>query len=171
MLSCSLFAFAQWCVRFLQPFGIDDFFVLMPGSDWPLYIGLAVVGAICIALGAGLARGARKRSLPPYSIARTGKYDDVVVHAVYGPLLCVVRYALCPYAWCIRNEVDPFHFDYAQQQQQPSVWYIFGISYDHGAQFIWPGHALFFEYICPFRPKSQFGRTINPQNGIAIPHN
>lgn len=33
-----------------------------------------MVGAICVALGAGLARGARKgRRLPPYSIARTGK--------------------------------------------------------------------------------------------------
>lgn len=48
-------------------------FYLSLGSDWPLYIGLTVVGAICVALGAGLARGARKRSLPPYSIARTGK--------------------------------------------------------------------------------------------------
>lgn len=53
--------------------------VFFPGSDWPLYIGLAVVGAICVALGAGLARGARKgRRLPPYSIARTGK-----IHSTY----------------------------------------------------------------------------------------
>lgn len=44
------------------------------GADWALYIGLTVVGAICVALGAGLARGARKgRRLPPYSIARTGE--------------------------------------------------------------------------------------------------
>lgn len=51
------------------------FACFVTGSDWPLYIGLAVVGAICVALGAGLARGARKgRRLPPYSIARTGKH-------------------------------------------------------------------------------------------------
>lgn len=50
------------------------FLLLFSGSDWALYIGLTVVGAICVALGAGLARGARKgRRLPPYSIARTGK--------------------------------------------------------------------------------------------------
>lgn len=53
--------------------------VVVTGSDWPLYIGLAVVGAICVALGAGLARGARKgRRLPPYSIARTGKHKFIL---------------------------------------------------------------------------------------------
>lgn len=52
-------------------------FCMFSGSDWALYIGLTVVGAICVALGAGLARGARKgRRLPPYSIARTGKLTE-----------------------------------------------------------------------------------------------
>lgn len=47
---------------------------MFTGSDWALYIGLTVVGAVCVALGAALARGARKgRRLPPYSMARTGK--------------------------------------------------------------------------------------------------
>lgn len=67
----------SFCIRFFTTHFLFAFIVT--GSDWPLYIGLAVVGAICVALGAGLARGARKgRRLPPYSIARTGK------HHVYG---------------------------------------------------------------------------------------
>lgn len=68
-LLCVSYSFDSILIRFFF-----SFIYFVAGSDWPLYIGLAVVGAICVALGAGLARGARKgRRLPPYSIARTGK--------------------------------------------------------------------------------------------------
>lgn len=70
------FSSISFCIHFFTTHSLYAFIVT--GSDWPLYIGLAVVGAICVALGAGLARGARKgRRLPPYSIARTGKHKQI----------------------------------------------------------------------------------------------
>lgn len=56
------------------------FFLIFAGAEWPLYLGLAIVAAICVALGAALARGARKnRRLPPYSIARAGKKNSSLI--------------------------------------------------------------------------------------------
>lgn len=79
-----------YCVHTIVYLFICFFFLscFVSGSDWPLYIGLAVVGAICVALGAGLARGARKgRRLPPYSIARTGnKNYSIHIRCVYTTL-------------------------------------------------------------------------------------
>lgn len=49
-------------------------FLLTATSEWPIYVGLAVVAVACVALGAILMRGSRKsRRLPPYSMARTGE--------------------------------------------------------------------------------------------------
>lgn len=49
------------------------------------------MGAICVALGAGLARGARKgRRLPPYSIARTGECITVYLAFIVVVIVVIV---------------------------------------------------------------------------------
>lgn len=46
-------------------------FFLIPASDWPIYVGLAIVASVCIALGAILSYSTRKRrQIPTYSVAR-----------------------------------------------------------------------------------------------------
>ncbi|XP_055600862.1 netrin receptor unc-5-like [Uranotaenia lowii] len=42
------------------------------GSNWTIYVGLALTAAICIAIGAGLTRIARrKKTIPAYNLARS----------------------------------------------------------------------------------------------------
>lgn len=60
------------------------------GSEWPIYVGLAVVAVACVALGAILMRGSRKsRRLPPYSMARTGEFEFGVHFRVCCTFVCV----------------------------------------------------------------------------------
>lgn len=74
---------------FVDQYKNNMFAFFTAGSEWPIYVGLAVVAVACVALGAILMRGSRKsRRLPPYSMARTGEFEFGVHFRVLHICVC-----------------------------------------------------------------------------------
>lgn len=64
------------------------------GFKWTLYIGLTMVGAVCVALGALIARGYRKGCTKPFGDEQNGK--------IYSPVDLIAKQVadFCQFTLC-----------------------------------------------------------------------